>query len=344
MLRDLPVIHPPLLREGDVVSVVSPASPGPALRPGRFERGVRNLEAMGLRVRVARNARAVSGHVAGTAEQRVADLHAMFEDDEVRAIFCSIGGYNSNHLLDALDHELISRNPKILAGYSDPTFLLLAIHEMTGLVTFHGPTAMVQFGEHGGLHPYTDRWFRKVLMSPDPPGELVPSGVTIHERLEWDTDDTRPRREEPYEGPKVLNPGRAEGKVLAANLTTLLALAGTRYFPDLEGKILCVEVSDEEDPAWADRDLTHLRLTGAFEKIFALVVGRPHPASGFTPEDSLEELLLRATEGFDLPMALGFDFGHTDPMFTLPIGVRAAIDFTGEPTLALLESGVAGRV
>jgi muramoyltetrapeptide carboxypeptidase LdcA involved in peptidoglycan recycling len=40
-------------------------------------------------------------------------------------------------------------------------------------------------------------------------------------------------------------------------------------------------------------------------------------------------------------MALGFDFGHTDPTFILPVGGRAAADFTGEPALELLESGVA---
>ena len=72
------MIRPPLLREGDTVSIVSPASPIPALRPNRFERGIRNLAAMGFEVRAGERARAVSGHhTAGTAEQRVSDLHAI---------------------------------------------------------------------------------------------------------------------------------------------------------------------------------------------------------------------------------------------------------------------------
>ena len=83
---------------------------------------------MGFGVRVGEHALAVSGHAAGTVEQRVSDLLGMFADDEVRAIICSIGGYNSNALLDRLDYGLIRRNPKILVGYSDPTFLLLGIH------------------------------------------------------------------------------------------------------------------------------------------------------------------------------------------------------------------------
>lgn len=322
------------------MGVVSPSSPVPALRPDRFKRSIRNLETMGFRVRVGENASAISGHTAGTVEQRVSDLHAMFVDDEVRAIICSIGGYNSNALLDRLDYGLIRQNPTILIGYSDPTFLLLGIHKMTGLATFHGPSLMPQFGEADGLHPYTEHWFRKILMSTDPPGETSPSGFSIHEYLEWDRDDTRERREEPNENPRTVKPGRAEGPLVAGNLCTLAALAGTPYLPDLEGVILCIEISEEEDTAWSDRYLTHLRLLGAFSKASALVVGRTHPASGFSNEDPLEKMLLVATNEFDLPIATGFDFGHTDPMLTLPIGPRASVDFADEPILSLLESAV----
>lgn len=298
---------------------------------------------MGFRVRVAENARAIGGHTAGTVEQRLDDLHAMFADDAVRAIVCSIGGYNSNQLLDGLDYDLIRENPKILLGYSDPTFLLLGIHAVTGLATFHGPCVMVQFGEYGGLHPYTERWFRAVLMNAEPPGELHPSGLRIHERLEWDRDDTRPRHEERHARPRTLRTGMAEGRIVAGNLTTLTSLAGTRYLPDLQNAILCIEVSEEEPAAWADRDLTHLRLMGVFEEISALVVGRTHPGSGFSAEDPLERLLLDATEDRDLPLALGFDFGHTDPMFTLPIGPNAIADFGGgAPRLELTQGAVSG--
>ena len=338
------MIRPPLLREGDTVGIVSPTSPISALRPNRFERGIRNLAAMGFEVRAGEHARAVSGHTAGTAEQRVSDLHAMFSDDEVRAIICSIGGHNSNALLERLDYALIRRNPKMLIGYSDPTFLLLGIHRMTGLVTFHGPALMPQFGEPDGPHPYTEHWFRKTLMSANPPGELRPSRPSIHNYLEWDRDDTRPRREEPHRGPQTVKPGRAEGPLVAGNLCTIAAMASTRYFPDLDGAILCVEISEGENTAWTDRYLTHLRLLRAFEKASALVVGRTHPASGFSDEASLEEMLLAATDGSDLPVATGFDFGHTDPMLTLPIGTRASVDFAGgEPTLVLIEGAVKSR-
>jgi muramoyltetrapeptide carboxypeptidase LdcA involved in peptidoglycan recycling len=42
----------------------------------------------------------------------------------------------------------------------------------------------------------------------------------------------------------------------------------------------------------------------------------------------------------DLPIITGMDFGHTDPMFVLPLGVQAEIDCT-QQRFAIVESAVA---
>ncbi|HEY9899885.1 MAG TPA: S66 peptidase family protein [Pantanalinema sp.] len=334
------LIKPLCLEEGDAIGIVSPSSPVAAFCPRRFERGVQALTSLGFKVVVADNARERYGHTAGTVEQRVNDLHAMFRDPAIKAVIATIGGFNSNQLLDRLDYDLIRTHPKILVGYSDITALLVGIHRMTGLITFLGPAIMPQFGESGGLHPYTERWFRAVLLGAPGRAEVAPSLLSIHERLAWDTEDDRPRRAKRHAGPRVLKSGIAEGPIVAGNLGTMLALAGSPYFPDLEGAILCVEEDETESPATVDRFFTQLRLMGAFERIAALVVGRFHPQVGFTAADSLETLVLSVTQGFDLPVAIDFDFGHTDPMITLPQGIRARVDFTTGSRLELLEQGV----
>src|SRR5215208_834822 len=80
-----------------------------------------------------------SGSLPAPPERRVADLHAMFHDPEIRAILTTVGGDHSCQLLPHLDFELIRRNPKIFMGYSDITVLNLAIAARTDLVTFNGP-------------------------------------------------------------------------------------------------------------------------------------------------------------------------------------------------------------
>src|SRR5439155_22979524 len=122
------VIFAPALRPGDTVGIVAPSSATGARVPRRFERGVAELERRGFGVRVGEHARDLEA----TNDAKLADLHALFADDEVRAIVCTIGGYNSHQLLEQLDFDLIAANPKVFCGYSDITALNAAIHARTG--------------------------------------------------------------------------------------------------------------------------------------------------------------------------------------------------------------------
>ena len=51
-----------------------------------------------------------------------------------------------------------------------------------------------------------------------------------------------------------------------------------------------------------------------------MLIGRFNSKVGFKKEDSLEEIVLAATEGCDFPILYDLDFSHTDPMITIPIG------------------------
>ena len=303
-----------------------------------------NLEAMGYRVELGAHARDRTGHTAGSIEARAEDLHAAFQDPNVQMILASIGGFTSHQLLDVLDDELIRTHPKVFMGYSDLTALLVAIHERTGLVTFLGPAALPQFGEAGGLMDYTRRMWERVVLSSEAPGELEPAREVVAERLAWDREDTRPRRLVPHAPPIPFRDGVAEGPILAANLGTLLLLAGTPDWPSMRGRLLLVEEDEDESPATVDRLFTHLRHMGVYREIVGLGVGRIPPEVGFTEEDSLAAIVREATRGYDFPIALDLDFGHEDPMMTLPLGVRGRLRVApGRVALSLLEPACRDR-
>ena len=333
-------LRPPHLQRGATIGIVSPSAPVAARQPRRWQRGLRSLKALGFEVKVGQHALSDTGHTAGRAEDRAADITSLFLDDEVDTILATIGGYNSNQLLEHLDFDAIRTHPKILMGYSDTSALLLAILEMTGLVTFMGPALLPQFAEPAGLHPFTAKALQALLLEPTRQQTLEPSGTWIRERQRWGVNDDRPRGEVPNPGPRVVREGRASGRLVAGNLGTMLVLAGSPYFPNLDGAVLCIEEDELETPASVDRYLTQLRTMGAFEQIAALLVGRFSPDVGFTDSHHLASLLLEATHGYAFPIATGFDFGHTDPMLTLPIGVRTEIDLTGQPRWTLLEPAV----
>lgn len=119
----------------------------------------------------------------------------------------------------------------------------------------------------------------------------------------------------------------------------LRVLAGTRYWPDLKGRILFFEDGEAEDPTTIDRMFTQLRQMGVFEQIAGLVIGRFPSCVGFKEADSLEMILDEALKGCHIPVLTGVDFGHTDPLITIPLGVRCRID-SATPGLEFLEAGV----
>lgn len=249
----------------------------------------------------------------------------MFADDEIKAILCTIGGYNSNQLLEFLDYKLLRQHLKVFVGYSDITALLNAIYTKTGLVTYLGPAVLPQFGEYGEMLPYTWEYFEKVLMQTDDV-RITASKQWTDEFTPWDKEDNRPRVMKPNGGIKILKPGVASGALIGGNLGTLLLLQGTPYIPTLQDAILFVEEDEVETSATVDRFFTQLRHIGAFSKIKGMLIGRFNSKVGFTREDSLEDIVRIATEGYDFPILYNLDFGHTDPMLTIPIGGYCKMD------------------
>jgi muramoyltetrapeptide carboxypeptidase len=335
------VTRPPALRRGDLVELFSPSAPVAAECPRRLARGVQALETMGYRVRVPPEVTACHGHLAGSPQARAEALNRALRDPEVRAIVSTIGGHNTNQLVEFVDYGALAADPKILLGYSDFSSLLVAAWQETGVVTFLGPAVLPQFGEHGGLHAWTAARAREVLSTPTAAGRLLASSISIHEPLAWERDDVRPRAHVPCPGPRALREGTARGPVVAANLGTMLALAGTRHFPALDGVILCIEEDEVESAATVDRMLTQLRLMGVLGRIAGLALGRFHPDVRFTEDLPLADIVLQAARGTSMPIALDFDFGYIDPMWTLPLGVDAELACTeGGAGLSLLDAAV----
>ena len=334
-------MKPPRLREGDTVGVISPSWGGGAEYPHRVERGVEYLQSSGFRVRIASHAMNSVGYVSDTTENRVSDIHAMFRDPEVRAIVSMIGGDHSCHLLPLLNFDLIRENPKILMGYSDVTVLNVAIWQMTGLVTFNGPALMVELAEYPEVLSYTERHMLKALSSAEPVGRVEPSAWWTEEFLDWDEkeDLTRARTGQASSGWTWLKGGRAEGVLVGGCLESMQHLRGTAYWPDLDGAILFLETSEEKpDPERVDGILMDYENMGVFGHITGLLFGRPY---AYTPEEreQLHEIILERVKGYGFPVVADMDFGHTSPMFTLPVGCRAAIE-PGRERFEIVEPAV----
>lgn len=311
---------PPRLREGACIGVVSP---GGLMEADALEKSVRKVEALGFKVRLGENVLARHGHKAGTLEQRVADLNAMFADDSVDAIWTTRGGYGSSALLPHLDYALMRRKPKILIGYSDITALHLGIYQHTGLVTFHGPVLWSSFSDYSLEH------IRKILMEPAPTYTMALS-----------PDNLAKGASNPAYIPRTLHAGVAEGPLLGGNLSVLCNMLGTPHMPALGKHLLFLE-EITETPKKVDRMLTQLTQTPGYDSLAGVVCGVFDECipTDTDPSQTLQEVLDENFASFSKPVVYGYSFGHISRQYTLPLGIRARLD-TEAQTLTLLEPAV----
>lgn len=303
------IIRPAALKPGDTVGLITPGTY--VSDPDRLALVQRTVEYFELKPKFGRNVGKRSGYLGGADQDRLDDLHAMFRDPEVKAVFCMRGGVGSARLLDRIDYDLIARYPKIFLGFSDVTSLHLAIHKRTGLVTFHGPVMISAFSE------YTQASFRRALFEPKPLGSL-----------------TNPREPNPLRPKHVLRtvrPGRARGRLVGGNLTLLTQLMGTPFEVETRGRILFLE-DVEEQPYNIDRMLTQLRLAGKFDGVAGVVWGecsdcvpreyKPSFESTFSTGEVVDQVLGQ----LKVPVLSGLTIGHTDDQLTLPLGVMASLN------------------
>jgi muramoyltetrapeptide carboxypeptidase len=318
-----PLIKPAALCKGDTIGLITPAS---SLFEGHrtLIEAQEKLANLGFASKPGANIFEQHGYLAGTIAQRVADIHAMLVDEEVKALMTIRGGYGSAQLLPYLDYNLIQKYPKIIIGYSDVTALIIGVHQMTGLVTFHGPVAVSTFTG------YAQKYFIKTLM------EKTPAGLI----------DDAPYQANLQTSNRIwaYRAGQAEGRLIGGNLTLLQATLGTPYEFDSRGAILFIEEVSEE-PYDLDRMLTHLKLAGKFDHcrgVFFDNLSEVRPADykpGFERSLSVEEIIHDIFKDFSFPVGVGFSIGHIKDKPTLPLGVLARID-AGKGQLTLLEAAV----
>jgi muramoyltetrapeptide carboxypeptidase len=302
-----PLIRPKRLQPGDTIAFINPSSAIYERAP--YDIAAESLQALGFKVREAPNLRARYGQFAGTDAQRAADVNAMFADPSVHGILALTGGSGANRILPQLDYGLIRRNPKVLAGFSDITALINAVHVQTGLVTFHAPVGISEW------NPFSVEHFRGTLM--DAQAMLL---ANPHDK----DDHIVPRTGRIT----TLRGGKARGHLVGGNLAVLTSMAGSPYWPRFDGAILFLEEINELLYR-VDRMLSTLKISGALAKVAGVVTGgftNCTPGDGNYGTLTLDEMFDDYFKPLNIPVYGGALFGHIKRKFTLPVGLNVELD------------------
>lgn len=300
--------RPSPLKLGDTIAVVAPASP---FDEEALTRGIERIKSWGYKVQHREDLFARKRYLAGDDARRFAELKEALENPKVKAIFVARGGYGSMRLLPLLETLPNDLPPKIVMGYSDFTSILNFIGQRLGWVSFHGPVVAKDIGDN--LGELGEQSLQRALSNPAPLGKLKPKGLVS------------------------LVPGEATGPLVGGCLSLLHCTLGTPYQLKTQGCVLYLE--DVGELLYSlDRMLTHLRLAGVFEEVKGIVIG-PLKDAHDSPE-VIQEMLLDVLGDLKLPMVFGFPSGHTEDMWTIPLGLPVELNAT-EASLTFLEEALA---
>lgn len=285
---------PPYLHEGDKVVIVSPS--------GKIDKSFiagarKRIESWGLKVIPGKHANSSSGRYAGTIKQRLSDLQTAMDDKEVKAIFCSRGGYGVVHLIDKLDFTLFAQYPKWLIGFSDITALHNLIQEK-GFASLHAP-----MGRHLTVEAADDpccTYLRDVLF-----GNLPTYSCERH---------------------KLNHTGTVRGILRGGNLSVFYGLRGTPYDIPAEGTILFIEDVSER-PHAVERMIYNLKLGGVLDHLSGLIIGQ---FTEYEEDRSLGKDLYGALadllKEYNYPICFNFPVGHVT--HNLPLICGAEVELT----------------
>ena len=288
----------PMLRQGDLVRLVSPAS-----YPERshVEEHINTLESWGLRCDTGRHIIDEYGYMAGTDANRLSDLNDAFRDPNVRAIIAIRGGSGAYRIADDIDFVAARSDPKPVIGFSDITNIHLSLFAHCQLGGIHGCV----WGSRA------QRSVKQLLMSKE--------SVTLRANAEAVSAGLR-------------FSGKARGRLVGGNLAEVAHAIGVRM-PSMQGVILFLEHNGSAGIGTVDRYLTQLIRSGTLKGLAGVVLGsfeclRNRSKGGWNILDVLHDRL----GVLNVPVLGGIDAGHditdkngNNDQYALPLGSIATL-------------------
>ena len=284
------------LQIGDNVAIVAPASQMRGDERHFVDRAAEVLVSWGLHPQILLES-AHHFYLAGRDELRAGHLQRALSDPQIKAIFCTRGGYGSPRLLQLLVAPATGCE-KFLVGYSDITALHMCLSRLCpDIVRVHGPNvATNQFLDEDVDAAFNRNSLRALLF-----GEAGPLSLNL----------------------AFIKAGTSTGRLEGGCLSMVVNTLGTRFAPATEGAILFLEDVGEA-PYKVDRMLTHLSNAGLFDRVAGIVLGAMHKCQD--PYNPLEEVVADVFRPFSFPVAMGLQSGHGPRNQSLRLGGTACLD------------------
>jgi muramoyltetrapeptide carboxypeptidase len=281
--------QPTSLKKGDWIGITCPAG---YLERSKAQKCIDTLQKWGYQVLIGKTLKSRSkNYFSATDEERTAELQAMLDATEIKAILCGRGGYGISRILDQLDFRRFKKNPKWIIGFSDITLLHCHIHQQCKVASLHAPMAAA-FNE--GDNKYI-RSIKETL-----------SGAAHR----YEIKKHRFNKE-----------GKASGQLVGGNLALISHAIGTQSALKTKNKILFIEDIGEHYYQ-IDRMLLQLKRSGLLKNLAGLIVGHfSDMKDTVRPFGKLiEAIIIEHVSEYDYPVCFSFPVGHEKENLALKIG------------------------
>ncbi|OUP62896.1 LD-carboxypeptidase [Drancourtella sp. An177] len=178
----------------------------------------------------------------GSANERADSLMKFFRDDEIKAVFDISGGDIANEILPYLEYDEIAQSEKVFWGYSDLTTVINAIFAKSGKKSvLYQIRNLIYDDAQNQIQNFTN---------------TVMNGASDLFDFSY----------------SLIQEKELKGIVVGGNIRCLLKLAGTKYWPDMDGKVLLLEAYGGDVPKMVTY-LNQLKQMEVFEKISGILLG-----------------------------------------------------------------------
>ena len=287
------MILPNSLNKGDKIGLVSTAR---YISRIELKTAIEVLEEWGLNVILGVNIFCNNEQFAGTDLERAADLQMMINDNSIKAILCTRGGYGTSRIIDLIDFTNLFKYPKWIIGYSDITVLHTHINKL-GLASLHA-TMPINFNTNtsNALKSMHSCLFKQQQQITSPAYYLNKNGYV-------------------------------NAEIVGGNLSVIYSLLGSKSDIDTVGKILFLEDLDEY-LYHIDRMVLNLKRNYKFSQLKGLIVGAMEDMHDNTISfgKSVNEIIYEHTSDYNFPICFNFPAGHISNNTSLILGKNSELE------------------
>ena len=307
-------------------------SPSSAVRDkAAFRRGVKRLAALGHEVEVDEAALAVHMRFAGDDVKRIAAIHRAAASGADVALI-SRGGYGLTRILPGIAYKKVAKaieGGTQFVGLSDFTAFQLALLAKTGAISWAGPALGEDFGVEGEPDDIMEACFDDLVQDQ---GEGAGWRLPL-ERVPNTPEIVAKKDQETLESGQLVTKNAV---LWGGNLSVLVALLGTPYWPEVKGGVLFIEDVNEH-PFRIERMLTQLLQAGVLARQKAIVFGQ-FTGIRLAPHDKgfkLASVVAWLRSQLKVPVLTGLPFGHVPTKVLLPVGAKVDLLVEGRDALVV---------